>query len=501
VSRRAGKRAQDITAAIYARRKALADLMRSEALGEGNLAQAVWQITETAAHALEVERTSVWRIVEGGSALECIDLYERSKGQHGAGAMIRATDVPRYFAALQQERSICADDARVDPRTSEFTPSYLEPNGITAMLDAPVFVRGKMVGVVCHEHTGSPRKWEFSEELLAGTFADFVALVIETGEWQRAEEALRVERDALETKVAQRTSELQDSESSLRALLEFSPVAMVMTRASDHAVAFANRRAAAMFEVPLDQIIGQRAPDYWVVPAEREHFLAELYRQGRVDHLEVQLRSHRGRVFWCRVSAQRLRFGGEDTLLGAMIDITDQKAAQDRLHQLATHDALTGIYNRRHLEEVVRLELERAQRYTRPLTVAMLDADHFKRINDTYGHQVGDEVLRTVSQRCQKTLRASDVLGRYGGEEFVVVFPETALDEARMVAERLRAAVAGAPVTVGEQALLVTISIGLAGLSRGQDHATLLARADSALYAAKQSGRNRVQVAKASAGD
>ncbi len=483
---------QTIASAIYTRRKALADLMHSQAMGQGDIGHAVRQITETATLSLEVERASVWRIVDGGAAIECVDLFERSAGRHGSGAVIRASDVPRYFDALYQERAITAHDAVTDPRTSDFRDSYLLPNQITAMLDAPVFVRGRMVGVVCHEHVGSPRTWEFAEELLAGTFADFVALVIETAEWQRADEAVRVERDALEAKVGERTSALKESESNLRGLLEFSPVSMVLTRASDHKVVFANRRAAAMFDVPLDGLVGQSAPDYWVSHKERSGFLGALTRSGRVDDLEVRLRSMSGREFWCRISAQRLRFDGEDCLLGAMTDINDQKLAQEQLRELATHDTLTGIYNRRYLDEVVQRELERARRYTRPLTVAMVDADHFKNINDSYGHPVGDEVLRAVSDRCRRTLRSNDVLGRYGGEEFVVVFPETSLDEARTVAERVRDAVGGTPITVGDRSLEVTVSIGLASLCGGQDPASLLARADTALYEAKQSGRNRV---------
>ncbi|MGB7219009.1 MAG: diguanylate cyclase [Vicinamibacterales bacterium] len=487
---------QDIAAAVYARRKALADLMHSRALGAGDIADAVRQISETAAHSLEVERASVWRLIDNGSAIECMDLYERSPARHTAGGLVRAADAPRYFEALQQERAITAHDARTDPRTSEFRSGHLEPHRITAMLAAPVFVRGRMAGVVCHEHTGSARTWDFAEELLAGTFADFVALVIETADWQRADEALRVERDALETKVDERTAELRESESSLRALLDASPISMALTRRSDDTVVFANRRAAAMFDVPVDRIVGQHAADFWVSPAERERVRGELDQKGRFDDQEVELRSQGGRGFWCRLSAQRLRYGGEETVLSALVDITDQKLSTERLRELATRDDLTGVYNRRYLEELTRIELERAQRYTRPLTLAMLDADHFKDVNDTHGHQVGDAVLRAVSERCQKTLRNSDVLGRYGGEEFVLVFPETAMREAQIVAERVRAAVAGSPVVIGDRALDVTVSIGLASLSSGEDVGGLISRADSALYAAKQGGRNRVLAAQ-----
>src|SRR5262245_13657199 len=112
---RSGKSSpQAIASAIYTRRKALADLMHSPALGEGDIGHAVQQITETATASLEVERSSVWKLIEDGAAIECVDLYERSAGRHSSGAVIRATDAPAYFAALYQERAITAHDACTD---------------------------------------------------------------------------------------------------------------------------------------------------------------------------------------------------------------------------------------------------------------------------------------------------------------------------------------------------------------------------------------------------
>jgi len=489
-------RSDEIEREIQERRKALTDLMHSQVLGQADVTRAFNQITETAAHVLEVERASVWRLVDSGGAgraIECIDLYERSPARHSAGLRIAATEAPRYFEALQRERAIRAHHARTDPRTTEFRKNYLQPLGITSMLDAPVFLRGKMVGVVCHEHTGRPRRWKVHEELMASSFADFVALVLETAAWHEAKNALRDERDALETKVAERTRDLQESQAGLRALVDYSPIATVLTRISDHKVVLANRRAAAIFEVPLDAIRGRDAPDHWVDADERHQYLERLRRFGRVDDLDVRLRTAKGRMFWARVSGQRLKFEGDDVLLGTIIDITEQRRAQEDLRELASLDPLTGLYNRRHVEGVLRRELDRAQRHERPLAVAMMDADHFKNINDTYGHPIGDEVLRAISDRCRRTLRSHDVLGRYGGEEFLIVFPETSIDDATVVAERLRAAVADNPIQAGDNALAVTVSIGLAAYAPGQDLEKLFQRADSALYAAKQDGRNLVR--------
>ena len=490
------KPARDLEGELSAHRKALADLMRSPALGEGDVSRAFKQITETAADVLEVDRASIWRLVDGGAAIECIDLYERSQNRHTAGTRIRAVDVPRYFEALQEERSIRAHDALTDERTREFAASYLEPLGITSMLDAPVFLRGKMAGVVCHEHTGKPRRWKLHEELLASSFADFVALVLETAAWHEIENALRVERDALETKISERTRDLQESEANLRALVDFSPVAMVLTRIADSTVLLANRRAGTTFDVPLEEIQGRKTPQHWVNLAERDKYLSQVFRHGRVDGFEAQMCTTAGRTFWASLSGQRLRFAGDDALLAAIVDITAQRQAREDLLEQATHDALTGVFNRRHIEDLLRKEVDRAARHARPLSVAMIDADHFKRINDTYGHQTGDEVLREISARCRQTLRSNDLFGRYGGEEFLVVFPETNLDEAGAVAERLRVAVGGAPIRIGDggKAVEVTVSIGLAAHAPGHDLDRVVERADAALYAAKQAGRNVVRV-------
>jgi diguanylate cyclase (GGDEF)-like protein/PAS domain S-box-containing protein len=484
---------RDIESEIHERRKALADLMHSQVLGQADVTRAFNQITETAAQVLEVERASVWRLIDSGCAIECIDLYERSRSRHSAGVSIAAADVPRYFEALQRERAIRAHDARTDPRTKEFRKGYLEPLGITSMLDAPVFLRGKMVGVVCHEHTGRPRRWRLHEELLASSFADFVALVLETAAWHEAEDALRTERDALESKVGERTRDLQESEANLRALVDFSPVAMVLTRLADGTVMMANRRASAMFDVPLTEIQGRNAPQHWVNLAERNRYLEHVMRHGRIDDFEAEMRTTRGRTFWASLSGQRLRFAGDDALLAAIVDVSVQRQAREDLLQQATHDPLTGVFNRRHVEDVLRQEVDRAERHARPLAVAVIDADHFKNVNDTYGHQTGDEVLREISERFQKTLRSNDVLGRYGGEEFVVVFPETTIADAAAVAERLRVAVAEHPIKVGDNALTVSVSIGLAAYASGQDLEKLFQRADSALYTAKQDGRNLVR--------
>ena len=174
-------------------------------------------------------------------------------------------------------------------------------------------------------------------------------------------------------------------------------------------------------------------------------------------------------------------------------------AANRRLQSLARTDELTGVRNRRGLRSVLEREFLRAERYGGRLALLALDLDRFKEVNDAHGHAVGDQVLRAVAQAVKGALRQVDVVGRTGGEEFVVVAPETTLDEALVVAERLRVAVAEASVTTPSGARVrVTVSCGVAAHRelRAATVDELLAAADAALYRAKALGRDRVEIAQ-----
>jgi two-component system cell cycle response regulator len=163
--------------------------------------------------------------------------------------------------------------------------------------------------------------------------------------------------------------------------------------------------------------------------------------------------------------------------------------------ELAITDALTSLYNRRYMESHLGTLIEEAAARGKPLSLLLLDVDHFKSINDGFGHDAGDDVLREFAVRVRKSIRGIDLACRYGGEEFVVVMPETDMAVAALVAERIRRRIAGEPFPIqkGAAAVEVTISIGIAALGSTEDHAdTLLKRADQALYRAKRDGRNRV---------
>ena len=194
---------------------------------------------------------------------------------------------------------------------------------------------------------------------------------------------------------------------------------------------------------------------------------------------------------------QRLAILLAGVLLALMLWLAWRQWRQSRrLHRLALTDPLTGISNRRHIEHMLHMAVDEARRAHRALTVIMLDVDHFKRVNDSHGHPVGDQVLEQIVQACQGALRQFDRLGRMGGEEFLVVLPDTDLEGGLQVAERLRANVVAARPTVAGIELQLSISLGVAQLRHADTGAaSLVRRADAALYHAKDNGRNRVEAA------
>lgn len=169
-----------------------------------------------------------------------------------------------------------------------------------------------------------------------------------------------------------------------------------------------------------------------------------------------------------------------------------ERALQE-VHRLAITDSLTSLYNRRHFSKIGEDEVQRACRYGRSLSAIMLDIDQFKRVNDTFGHRVGDQILQGVAASCRQTLRRVDVLGRYGGDEFVILLPENDRAAAVQVAERLRKNIAHMQLNTSKGQAKVTVSLGVASVDCDKPSLeTLLSQADNALYVAKRRGRNRV---------
>ncbi|MGE0785510.1 MAG: GAF domain-containing protein [Sandaracinaceae bacterium] len=178
--------------------RALMQLARSEAMSSGDLTDSLRAITAVASKMLGVARSSVWLYNADKTAIQCVDLYLRDSRAHESGVELFQKDFPGYFRALTEERAIDAHDAHTDPRTSEFSEVYLTPLGIQSMLDAPIRVGDRMIGVTCNEHVGAARMWTDDEVVFAGSLADLIALAIESGRRKETEAQLRAVVEALD---------------------------------------------------------------------------------------------------------------------------------------------------------------------------------------------------------------------------------------------------------------------------------------------------------------
>ena len=238
-----------------------------------------------------------------------------------------------------------------------------------------------------------------------------------------------------------------------------------------------------------DEIVLHRSPEHIALTREDGWHVEEFWCETKA-----------GRRYWGQVLVSVLR-EEDDEISGYSVvlrDITERKVHSDNLARLLTTDHLTGVTNRAHFFEIGESEVARAERHGRALSLVMLDADHFKRINDTGGHQAGDEVLKRIAGEAKALLGRSDIVARLGGEEFVLLLPSTTAEEAMAVAERLRVAVEQALIDTAVGQFRATISLGVASLGdESQTLQDLLAAGDHALYAAKQAGRNCVRGATA----
>jgi len=221
-----------------------------------------------------------------------------------------------------------------------------------------------------------------------------------------------------------------------------------------------------------------------------QYLAAQTAQQGSRDASLLELRRRDGRVI--RLHPVVLPDVGRILIYS---DITDLVGQTERMELLASTDALTGLANRRAFLAAADRELERCRRYHRPLALLLGDIDTFKQVNDRFGHDVGDRAIALVAATLQAGRRTSDLVARFGGEEFIGLLPETSGDVAAIVAERMRQSVEDSPLRIDDLVIPITVSIGTADAGSEGDLAALIKRADEALYVAKRTGRNRVSAA------
>ena len=227
----------------------------------------------------------------------------------------------------------------------------------------------------------------------------------------------------------------------------------------------------------------QLAPVVMLTGSGTEEIAAQAFQEGAVGYLPKG-----------SLSQEKLQ-NIIDVALDKWTRLQQAMADKEKLERLATFDSLTGLYNRRAILGKLHELINLANRYKEDFSLSMLDIDHFKRVNDRYGHLTGDEVLEKIATLIRRNIRDTDIVGRYGGEEFIIILPKTNLSSAWVVAERLRTIIEKTEMKDSAgNVFAITVSQGLAGWERDEDATSLISRADEALYKAKEKGRNRVQI-------
>ncbi len=255
------------------------------------------------------------------------------------------------------------------------------------------------------------------------------------------------------------------------------------------------RKARLLCDIPAQELVDQMQPEFapWFerYPVDSV-FVAPLCSRSRLFGTLKIFRPHPGGG----ISEEEETFYLDLASRAAMA--IDNASLHNEVERLAVTDALTGLFNRRGFSQLGKRELERYHRYGNPLSMIMVDIDHFKDVNDTYGHAMGDEVLKVLTKSCAANIRAMDVAGRYGGDEFVILLPETDGATASVIAERIRECFAdtvSSSFSIPQGPLRLTASFGVSGARKETNNLEeLLAQADLALYAAKQNGRDRVEI-------
>lgn len=386
---------------------------------------------------------------------------------------------------VMDDRPLIVTDAREDPRVRDL-PGVIEYN-VIAYAGVPLTTReGHTLGSFCAIDS-EPRTWrsheiELLEELSRSVIAEIELRAANRELAARAADLLEAEREARRAQAY--------SEAILRSMHE----GVLVTR--EGTIAELNETFCVLTGFPREQLLGARVPYPFWAPESRAEIDShrKAVADGRAHELRTTYRRRDGAKL--RVSMHTVPVLGADGerlgFVSTIRDITEQERHEAELEHMATHDPLTGMLNRRAFQERLRAEIARAERHQRPLSVAILDLDDFKQVNDRFGHDVGDRVLADAAQRLVAVARRDEHIARIGGEEFGWILPECATAGACAAAERARRAISSAPF--GEAGRL-TLSAGVCELGEGgRDFDSLYRGADQALYAAKRAGRDRTVV-------
>lgn len=297
-------------------------------------------------------------------------------------------------------------------------------------------------------------------------------------------------------KINKAEQEIKRYNQKIEEIIKLSPFPIIISRLSDDKIILANNNAIKLFGIDAQNVDHSHLKDFFADSNNRRLLLEKIEEQKEVQDFEVLMKTPASDTpFWLLTSANIIDYNYDLALYSAFQDITSRKSREAILQNQATRDPLTSVYNRRYFEEEVKKQIVKAKSSNQPYSILMLDADFFKKVNDTYGHKTGDKVLIELAAKAERALRDKDIVARYGGEEFIIFLPEINSLQAFKVADRLRQSISSIVVYSDDnQEVKFTVSVGVSSSEISDNVDTLVKTADEALYRAKQNGRNRVEV-------
>ncbi len=290
--------------------------------------------------------------------------------------------------------------------------------------------------------------------------------------------------------------EIEKYNKRIEEIIKSSPFPIVISRLSDDRIILANNNAIKLFGIRQEELERYRLKDFFADSENRRLLNERLEQEREVQDFEVLVKTPSGNTpFWLLTSANVIDYNYDVALYAAFQDITSRKNREVLLKNQAIRDPLTSLFNRRYFEDEVYKRILEAKTANEPFSVLMIDADHFKNVNDTYGHKTGDKVLIELASTCERALRDVDIVARYGGEEFVIFLAGVNAQKGKTVADRLRETISEIIVHSDEgDEVRFTVSIGVSSNEISDNIDTLIKTADEALYKAKETGRNRVVI-------
>ena len=307
---------------------------------------------------------------------------------------------------------------------------------------------------------------------------------------------IMIKVDLLSQKIDKDGYEIEKYNKKIEDIIRLSPFPILISKVGDDKILLANNNAIKLFGIDIDELERYKLKDFFADSDNRKLLSERLESEREVQDFEVLIKTpYSNMPFWLLASANIIDYNYEPVLYMAFQDITSRKNRENILQNQATKDPLTSIYNRRYFEEEVAKRITMAKKQKQEYSILMLDADYFKKVNDTYGHKLGDRVLIELASAAESALRDNDIVARYGGEEFVIYLASASASQGVAVAERLRQSIEKIVVlSEDNREVKFTVSIGVSTSEISDNIDVLIKTADEALYRAKQNGRNRVEL-------